>query len=220
MLISPSEPARLKALGEVSGASERYGCDILITSGNQLTGIQRKKFPEDFMASLGDGRLVTQLQKMGPLDRKLLVLEGYGQWTMDGELVGMARFTKHQMFGLVFSLAFEFGLQVVRVKDIAETIDLLEELEMWAGKEKHLSLLSRPGPKKDGWGREQGDARWLHILQGFPGIGPGTAGNIIDHFGGIPLKWTVESAKDLEAVPGIGKVIAQRLWEALNAPED
>ena len=219
MLISGSEPERLKALGTVSGASERYGCDILLTVGKQLTGIQRKKFPEDFMSSLADGRLMTQLQKMGPLHRKLLVLEGYGQWTLDGELVGMRAFAKHQMFGLIFSLAFEFGVEVLRVKDMAETIDLLEELEIWAGKEKHTSLLSRPGPPKDGWGREADDARGMHILQGFPGIGPNTAAAIITQFGRVPLEWTVKNADELQSVPGIGKGRANKLWEALNDPK-
>ena len=216
MLISPTEPDKLKALGEVSGAPERYGCDVLFTTGNQLTGVQRKKFPEDLMASLSDGRLTTQLPKMEKLDRRLIVLEGYGEWTIDGELAGQYRFTKHQMFGLVFSLAFEFGIEVVRVRDMAETIDLLEEMEVWASKDKHLSLLSRPGAKKDGWGKATKRAVDMHVLTGFPSIGPGTAEAMLEHFGGLPLKWTVEDAKALQAVPGIGKGRAKALWEALD----
>jgi ERCC4-type nuclease len=217
MLISPTEPTLIKNLGKTSSVPERYGCDVLILEGKGLTGIQRKQFPEDLMASMSDGRMSTLLGKMEPLERRLLVIEGYGRWTQDDELVAMTRLTKGQLFGIILSLAFEFGIEVLRVRDISETVTLLVELEHWCSKEKHHSLVRRPGPKTDGWGRRSDEAWGMHLLQGFPGIGPDLAARIIDHYGGVPLRW--DDGIDLTDVPGIGKVRAEKMYEALSGAD-
>lgn len=214
MLISPTEPDKLKALGKVSSAPERYGCDVLILEGKGLTGVQRKKFPEDLISSMADGRMSTLLGKMEPLERRLLVLEGYGRWTSEGELVSRSRFTKAQMFGVTFSLAFEFGVEVLRVRDIAEMIEMLVELEWWCQKEKHHSLVRRPNPRSDGWRRRTDEAWEVHLLQGFPGVGPELAGRIVDHYEGIPMMWV--DGVDLTDVAGIGKVRAEKMERMLG----
>lgn len=216
MLISPTEPEKIKALGETSGLPERFGCDVLITAGSKLTGVQRKQFPEDFLASRADGRVAAQLAKMGPLDRRLLILEGFGSWTTDGVLISQRQFTRKQMFGVCYSYAYEYGVEVLRVRDMAETAEALQELEAWAGKDKHTSLVQRPGPPADAWNQRKAEAWAVHLLQGFPGIGPGLARKIYEHFGRVPLRWIVETAKDLQAVPGIGKGKAEALWRLLE----
>ena len=216
MLISGTEPPQIKALGKVSAVPERYGCDILIVQGLARTGVQRKQFPADLLSSLADGRLYTQLPKMAELDRSLLILEGYGSWTLDGELVDYARFTKSQLYGLIYSLAFEFGVQILTVRDIKDTCAAVKSLEAWAMKPKHTSLRTRPGPQRDSWGG-LGDREYAsHFLQGLPGVGVELAGRIFDHFGKVPIKWDLEGVKDLLAVPGIGKVKAQKIWEVLS----
>lgn len=216
MLISPTEPFPIKGLGKVSSVPERYGCDVMIIKQGMRTGIQRKKFPDDLLASLADGRLYTQVHQMATLDRALLVVEGYGQWTGDGQLLDMRSFTKAQMYGLFFSLAWEFGIEVLQVRDINQTIELLNYLEIWAGKKKHNSLRQRPGPTKDSWGsigvREYG----AHFLQSFPGVGPELAGRIFDHFGRVPVKWDLTGPEELMAIRGIGKDKAQRIWKVLG----
>src|SRR5690606_37254518 len=68
LLISPTEPPAVRALGTTSSTPELYGCDILIVANKTRTGVQRKKFPEDLVASLADGRLYSQLPKMAALD--------------------------------------------------------------------------------------------------------------------------------------------------------
>jgi len=217
MLISPTEPEKIKALGETSGLPERFGCDVLITAGAKLTGIQRKQFPEDFLASRADGRIAAQLAKMGPLDRRLLILEGFGSRTVDGVLISAHRFTRQQMFGAVYSYAYEYGVEVLRVRDMGETAEALAELEAWASKKQHTSLVQRPGPPTDAWNQRKAEAWAVHVLQGFPGIGPGLAKRIFDHFGKVPLRWTMERAKDLQQVPGIGKGKAEALWRLLES---
>lgn len=215
MLISPSEPFPLKAIGKVSALPERYGCDVLVVAKGKRTGVQRKKFPDDLLSSLADGRLYTQLPKMAELDRTILVIEGFGQWTSDGELVDMRTFRKSQLDGLILSIAFEFGVQVHRVRDITETVSFLEHLEVWANKSKHQSLLNRPGPKKDSWGNLGVREFGAHFLQSFPGVGPELAMRIYDHFGRVPVRWDLDGPEDLMAVRGVGKGKARKIWEVL-----
>lgn len=216
MLISPSEPAQIKALGKVSGVPERFGVDVLIVAQGLRTGIQRKKFPDDLMSSLADGRLYSQLPKMASLDRSIIIFEGYGKWTLDGELVHnyTRNFSRAQFRALQFSIMWEFGVHSLTVRDIKETCEAMVALESWAQKKDHTSLRTRPGAPKDGWGRRGDRERAQHVLQGFDGVGIETAGRIFDHFGKIPLAWEC-TIEDLMMVKGIGRPTAEKIWRSL-----
>lgn len=219
MLISPTEPFIIKALGKVSSVPENYGADILFVAGkNGRTGVQRKKFPEDLLSSLADGRLYDQVHKMAQLDRGVFVMEGFGQWTSDGELVDqhVTGFRKEHLYALYFSLTFEFGLQVLTVRGINETCAILTTLEDWLKKDRHTSLRTRPSAQKDSWGQRGNREYAAHLLQSFPGVGPELAFRMFDHFGRAPIKWDLNDMKDLQAVPGIGKEKAKKMWEVLN----
>lgn len=216
MLISPTEPAIFRTLGKVSGKPEQFGCDFLIVAGGKRIGVQRKRFPEDLIASLHDNRLYEQLQKMQKLDQIVFVMEGLGKWTSDGELIYRSKFNKSQMYGLFFSLAFVHGCQVFQVRSSQETITILQYLEAWCQKPKHTSLFTRSGPKKDSWGKVGKKQNGMHFLQSFQGVGPGLAEKIYDHFGGVPLKWDMEGPENLAEVRGIGADKANRIWNALE----
>lgn len=216
MLVSPTEPFPIKALGTVSFYPERFGADILIMSKKMRTGIQRKKFPEDFIASLADGRLYTQIELMRTLERSMLIIEGFGSWTSDDMLMDTRlNFSRQQLFSLFFSISFEFGLQIFQVRDINDTIRMLKALDGWVLKEKHNSLRTRPGPTGDAWGRRGNKEYAAHLLQSFPGIGPELATRMVEHFGKAPIQWEV-TEEELRGVPGVGKLKAKKIWEALN----
>jgi ERCC4-type nuclease len=216
MLVSPTEPFPIKALGTVSYLPERFGADVMIMSKKMRTGVQRKKFPEDFIASLADGRLYQQVEMMRQLDRSMLIIEGFGQWTSDDMLMdARLNFSRQQLFALFFSISFEFGLQIFQVRDINDTIRMLRTLDVWAQKDKHNSLRSRPGPAKDAWGRRGSKEYAAHLLQSFQGIGPELAMRMVEHFGKAPIQWEV-TEEELRGVPGVGKLKAKKIWEALN----
>jgi len=220
MLCSPTEPKRLKKLGKVSSMPEKHGADFLIVGNRQRIGVQRKQFPNDLLASLADGRLYDQLPRLSDLDRALLIVEGHGQWTEDGELIAdkYHKFTIRQLHGLLFTVMYEFGVPSIWVNSMDDTADVLENLEGWAKKTKHKSLTSRPGPNKSSWGTNTQRHVAQHILQGFPGVGPELADRMIDQFVGVPLTWT-HSVDELMEVEGLGPKKAQAMYHALDAVE-
>lgn len=203
----------LKGAGVVSSFPENYGCDIaIIAPEGKIVGIQRKLFPDDLMASLSDGRLPEQLQKMRGLDRAVLVLEGYGQWTTEGQLIHRTKFNRNNLYGLVWSLFWEFGVVVIQVGDMEETLDVCKALEAWVGKKDHVSLLGRPAAPRSPWGSRTNADFALHFLTGAPDLGPKRAKALIDHCGRVPLTWTI-SREEMVEVPGIGPKTAERLFE-------
>lgn len=221
MLISPTEPVSLRALGKVSSVPERFGSDFLIIAQGSRTGIQRKQFPADFISSLADGRLYQEVHQMAPLHRAVLVVEGLGRWTLDGQLLDdhIRNFTRKQFRSLLFSIAWEFGVQVFITRDMRETTEFLMELDAWARKKEHRSLRSRPGPRGNSWGVKTNKDWAIHVATSFPGIGVTLGQGIYDHFGGLPLQWTV-SEDELRGVPGIGKDRARQLIRALGSSKD
>lgn len=154
---------------------------------------------------------------MADLDRSVLIFEGYGKWTMDGELVhGYTRnFTRGQFIALQYSIMWEFGVHVTQTRDLKETAEALQVLEGWLSKPKHSSLRTRPGAPKDSWGLVGERERAQHILQSFDGVGVEMAGRIYDHFGHVPMKWDC-TMEDLMSISGIGKIKAKKIWESLN----
>lgn len=223
MLVSPTEPPKLRDVGRVSSVPEKNGCDYLISvvrdGERNRVGIQRKEFPNDFFSSLADGRLYDLLGKMQQVERRVLIIEGYGNWTQDGQLHTPIRdwrgMTWGQYVGLLLSIMWEFNMPVLHTRDLNQTRDLLLAMERWAQKKEHTSLLARPGVEKDSWGRVSVRRRHIHIMQGWPMLGPKKAGAIVDRFNGAPLSFTV-SVEELTEVPGIGKATAQKMVALLN----
>lgn len=220
-LISPSEPAHIRALGRVSSAPENYGVDILLISRHRRLGLQRKRFPEDLIASIADGRLSDQLTKMADLDRACVVLIGYPAWTRDGELVhkgyGGRQWSFDTIWGTVASIGLEAGVATMWVRDEGEFCDLVGVLEKWNRKEKHSTTRTRSRPKAKGWGVSQ-KLQQAHFLQGLPSVGPELAERIVEHFEGIPMRWEVR-IEELMEVYGIGKVKAEKLGQMVEFDE-
>lgn len=215
MIIAPTEPPKLKAMGSVSLLPEKFGSDILfsIPSGG-LCGVQRKEFG-DLYASMMDGRLAKEVQQMGALRVGVLVVEGKPTWTLDGQLLDRFRKWDRDAYD-----ALIFGVQAmniwVRYTDrLEDTIRLIGVLQGWLGKKAHRSLLTRPKPKSM-WGQADSLDYLVHILQSFPGWGPTAAKNAIVHFGGrVPLTWDC-TLEELKKVPGVGPKRAQAAFDALK----
>jgi len=215
ILISPSEPKLLRELlsAEVSSLPEEYGSDILFPSKFGLVGIQRKD-QKDFLNSLSDGRLQSEVRLMERLPFKLLILEGKPLF-LDGVLYqdgSPTRFTKEGYRNLLRSLFYQRGIRVELSDNLEDTAQIVKELESYFSKENHRSLYQRPKVPAQ-WGEPTYDEEASWILQGFRGVGPATAEKILQHFGKIPLRWTC--AKE-ELAKILGRKKAERVFEILG----
>lgn len=188
LYVSPAEPREYWSLGKSSPLPEKFGSDFLFANDKiGLVGIQRKRFPDDFLASLrGNDRVSRELQQMKQLDYGIWILEGLGNWTNDGYLIygGRYKYYEEELWGFQLSVG-RMGYNVFRVRDQQSCIKLISRIQIWAAKDEHDSLFRRPKPSR--WG-EAGSREWsLHFLQGLPGIGHGLAEKILDYFGKVPF---------------------------------
>src|SRR5215472_11777188 len=105
MLISPTEPAEFRVLGEVSSVPELYGADFLMY-GPKIgrVGVQRKEI-NDFVASIRDDRLAKEVAQLKSLNVGMLVLEGGVEWTNDGSLLSTrSPLSRAQFLGTLWML--------------------------------------------------------------------------------------------------------------------
>lgn len=215
VIISPTEPAELRAIGECSLLPESFGADVAWVAHGGWVGVQRKEV-KDFIASMGDGRIGQQVAQMKRLNHAYMVIEGRVVWTIDGEMVGDGfgkPMSKAQWRGAIWSIQND-GVQVGYTESLRDTIEYVRQLEGWSRKKKHTSLTKRETVFAP-WGEAGNRDYARHLLMGLPGVGVELADRIIDKFGGVPWTWTV-TMKELLTVEGIGKKKAERLWMALQ----
>jgi ERCC4-type nuclease len=213
MKVSPTERRPYSQMGESSPIPERYGVDFWWVANAKTWGVQRKIFPNDFLASLHDGRLTKELAQMQQLDHGVVLLEGMGTWTDDGMLVDN-QFHLGQLYGWMMSCFFEMGVPVFRVKSQRDALHFIDRMEAWSKRKSHWSLSRRPKVKSNMWGEKGNREFGIHLLQSFEGIGPSAAEAIYDHFGQVPMEWSVDEG-ELMKVKGIGKKTAEGLLEAI-----
>lgn len=218
-LVSPTEPEKLRQIGELSWITEDYGVDVLFAERNKLIGVQRKTFPADFIASLYDGRLTKEVAQMKKLDMAMIVLEGRAHWTLDGELMmdyRSSNINRAAFRNLCHSFWFVYGIAMGYTDTIDDTIAAIATFRSWAQKEQHVSLMRRPKAQDPWQGQVQGRDFGIFFLQGLPGVGPHLATAIYDYFGRIPLRWDIDR-DELSKVPGVGKIRLERLWAAFDS---
>jgi ERCC4-type nuclease len=157
--------------------------------GDYIAGdvvIERKTMP-DFVSSMLSKRLREQLINLKRAEKPLLIVENFD---FDYDV----RINQNCIKGFIMSIMLNYQIPVLFTKDSQDTADYLFLL---AKKDKHacesLRLKRRTLNKKE-------LARY--ILEGFPGIGPATAGKLLKKFGSIKA---IINASEEELKKEIGK---------------
>ena len=219
ILVAPTERGRHVTVLERecrvvrSMLPERKGCDFLWTVNDQFLGVQRKAIP-DLFASMDDGRLAKEAAQAKQLGQApWLIVEGKLDTAGDEVVIGRRHVTL-SVFHQILASCEHHGFKVVRTSGGLETGHAIAGLVKHSKKARHGTATSRP--KAAGvWGQATSKEWAGHLLQGFDGIGPEVAAAIVDTFDGPPLQWTV-TEKELMTVPGVGKLRAKRLVDALK----
>lgn len=211
-LVAPTERPPISSMGATSSIPEAHGVDVFWNSPHGPCGAQRKA-TMDLIASVRDGRLGYELAQMVQLHQAAVIIEGTPQWGMDGRLVTQfAQWSIRQQHGIEMTVQSR-GVWVLHTRNPAETVACVEHLwERTQREEKTTSLLNRPGPPKDGWGKLSNRETAIHFMSGIAGLGVELAGRVYDHFGRAPFGLTCEP-EELLNVEGIGK---KRLEQIVN----
>lgn len=215
MMISPTEPERLRVLGRVAWHPESFGADVMWRSRGRWIGIQRKEVT-DLVASVSDGRLHQQLVQMQQLDVAVVLVEGEPCWTNDGEMLngsGHSRGLSPRQWQSVMWTIGQRGVMVDRSKDLTATIAWIEGFQAWCAKERHTGLMKRPAPINP-WGTLGNEDFQRHMVMGLPGVGTELADRIIRTLG-MPFGWRV-SEDELLTVEGLGPKKVARILGALG----
>ncbi len=166
--------------------------------------VVERKTLADLAGSVIDARLFRQGTRLVQGARRgVLVLEGTGR-DLDGVSV-----RREALQGALITMGVFYGLALLRSRDVVETARLL----LYIGRQaRHFAqgAWSRPGYRPKGK-----RARQLFVLQGLPGLGPGRAARLLDHFGSVQAV-AAASAVDLAAVGGIGETTAAHIRWALE----
>jgi len=229
-----------KKLGPPPLAFFEYG-DYLLR-GNGVTCLIERVKNSGLLADIESGRMVSKLEGCSE-DADIVILlteglilpardgstllqkEGYAFNYYDlsgGHFPGGAdlqmsfrrtgfRFTSVQNF--LVSCQLRWVHEIEFTLSASETAERLKELDAYftKGFDQHLLHLQRSRP----FTMKREDNIDEYILSGFPGIGIERATAIIECFGALPLRWTVDE-KQLSRVEGIGKMTARKLIKTLE----
>jgi DNA excision repair protein ERCC-4 len=153
-----------------------------------------RKTWRDFAVSLKDGRLFEQGLRLAasPL-LKAMIIEGRSNDLAES---GMRR---EAVQGALISLTLFLGIPLLRSADAEESARLM----LYAARQfDHIARQTPPrlfkGKRPKGKRKTQ-----MRILQSLPGIGPGIAHNLLEHFGSIEAVLSADE-QALASVAGIG----------------
>ena len=170
-------------------------------------GVERKKV-DDYLNSLINGRLFSQISKLREsYSRPMLIIEGENLFTK-------RNITQNAIYGSLVSIMIDYGIPIFTTKDDIETANFLSLAAKREQKKDKKSVLLR-GEKNSMSITEQ----QRFIIEGLPNISSKLAQRLLSHFGSIKAIFNATET-DLQEVDGIGKNIANKIFEIINSEID
>lgn len=171
---------------------------------NDFATIERKT-AHDFLISIVDSRLFTQVSKMKThCQNPILLIEGdVFETDLD--------FNLRAIKGSLISICAIWRIPVLFSDSLEETAEMLVMLGNQERKyTSHLSLRKGYRPKKM-------RSRQLFLLQGLPLIGPQIAARLLERFGTVERVLNA-SDDELLQVEGVGKGMVRQIQDVLKTP--
>lgn len=229
--MSPNEDIELKqALGEF-GFEAPIPFDFQLVTNRGIVARERKVFPSDFLASIGDGRLARECASMRDVSQfPGVILEGKPFYSREGFLRDGkrdTRWTKVAIDNILRSIKYVEGCDIDWTDSIQDTVNCLRETQEYFDKAKHLSLRMRPRIESDWW-LPSYEERYIYFLQGLPGIKVNRARAIAKVYSSptalLSAIYDIELSETqidkLVGIHGIGKSLATRITTFLTGSID
>jgi Fanconi anemia group M protein len=184
---------------EVKVGHLRHG-DIVIDG----TIIVERKTAADLVVSIIDGRLFRQAARLKRnCERPVLLIEGNPYRTG-------SKLTPSAIRGALVNIQILWNIPVFCARSMADAVEVMQVIACQFAKTEALM------PLRPGYRPRRLATRQLHVLQGFPGVGPYLAKRLLIHFGSVAAVLEA-SADSLTAVRGIGQRTAEGIRELLDA---
>ncbi len=163
-----------------------------------------RKVTEDFLQSLVDGRLFSQLSALSSAYRRpVLIVEG-------GPLTGVRAINPASIYGALASIAVRFRVPIIWTRSAEETANVLYRIARMEQVASGRPLRIRPGDKRSH------DAEVLeYILAGFPGVDSVISRSLLTHFGTLEKVFGA-SKEELQQVRGVGPKTAGTIRRLLK----
>ena len=215
VIVSSNERPEIKeAIRKVADTIEQQqDFDFLLYTKQGRIPRERKVFPEDFIASVGDGRFAKECAAMREVSKfSGVIAEGKPRYSQQGKLWVNhieSRWTRPAIRNLIRSLRYVEGCDVEWSEDVDETAQLLVETQKYFDAEYHYSLRTRSGIVSS-WLTPTYEERLIRFYSGLPGISTTIATKMVPYF---PTSMKLHSAtfEQLLEVSPIGKKRAERI---------
>lgn len=164
-----------------------------------------RKTSDDFLQSMIDGRLFSQLKNLAEqFDRPLLIIEG-------NNLFGLRQIHPNAIKGALNSILLDFRIPIIWTKDFNETADILVSLAKREQDENKKPISIKGNIRTEtlqDW--QQG------IIARFPSVDTVLAKRLLSSLGSVK-KVVNASELELQSVEGIGKEKAKKIKEIVDA---
>ena len=163
--------------------------------------IERKKV-DDFLDSLKDGRLFSQMVEMRRnYEVPILIIEG--------ESLFIRGFHENSIYGALASIISDYKVPIIFTKDARETAKFIEALmRRELGERGEVSLRK----EKRAMSTEE---RQRYIIESLPNVSAKLSQRLLEHFGSVKDVINAEVG-ELIQVKGIGRKTAEEIYDIVN----
>jgi len=192
---------------------ESMGCDvkrIQLEIGDYIisntVAIERKSV-QDFLASIMDGRLFSQLVFLADsYEKPLVIVEGRSH-----ELFALSNMHKNALLGVLSSIALDYRVPLLFSENERETAEFIYVIakRLQLGKNNEVSLRKgRPGLTLSEQQR--------YIVESLPLVGPKTAKRLLERFGSVKGVFNA-SERELEKLEKLGPKKAKKIIKLIDS---
>ncbi|WP_456416154.1 DEAD/DEAH box helicase [Methanocaldococcus sp.] len=163
--------------------------------------VVERKTSEDFVNSIIDKRLFSQLKNLKKVEKPLLIIEGDN----------FSRIHENALKGAILSVIFDFGIPILFTKNVDETVDLLIKIA-----EKEQLKEKRPITIRYGKTTMSLKEQQRFIVESLPDVGGALADRLLKHFKTVERVF-IAKEDELMEVEGVGEERAKKIRKVLTA---